>query len=115
MADLLTAASILLFILFSMYILFYEDIMDLFREYGNKISQDDTYKKEIYTEYDIYLFKKSTDVRNSKICPLLFASFIIAIIFTPKLIGLFHEINFHLQDYDTIKAAFIAIVLFMWI
>lgn len=109
MSDLLSASSLLLAILTTLYALFYSSIhefLDIIPE-RHKIDNKANHKKGI-------------EIRNTKIFPILFASIILSLIFIPEAIKIIREcfhiittVNRNSIEYDTVKTTYIAVTTFM--
>jgi hypothetical protein len=109
MSDLLSASSLLLAILTTLYALFYSSINEFLDiiPMSHKID-------------NIASHKKGIDIRNTKIFPILFASITLSLIFIPDAIKILRESFLIIKtvdrdniEYDTVKTTYIAVTIFM--
>ena len=109
MSDLLSAISLLLAIITTLYTLFYSSIY----EFLNLVPK--THKVDNITNY-----RKGIEIRNSKIFPILFSSITLSLIFIPETIkilidsyNIIKTVDKDYIKYDTIKTTYIAVTIFM--
>lgn len=109
MSDLLSASSLLLAILTTLYALFYSSI----NEFLDIVPKP--HKVDNKTNY-----RKGIEIRNTKIFPILFASITLSLIFIPDAIKLIKDsyyiiktVNWDSIEYDTVKTTYIAVTIFM--
>lgn len=109
MSDLLSASSLLLAILTTLYALFYSSI----NEFLDIVPKP--HKIDNKTNH-----KKGLEIRNTKIFPILFASITLSLIFIPEAIKIIREslhviktVDRNNIQYDTVKTTYIAVTTFM--
>ena len=105
MSNLLSASSLLLAILTTLYALFYSSInefLDIIPK-PHKVDNKANHKKGI-------------EIRNTKIFPILFASISLSLIFIPDAIKIFRDsylFDRNNIEYDTVKMTYITVTVFM--
>ena len=111
MSDLLSASSLLLAILTTLFSTHYSSIIEVLNFEPNNFKEDD---KINYT--------LATSVLRTKLIPLLFASVSITLIFIPQSVKVvktnidyFTSLGYEKLDYDTISTSYIAVTVFMFI
>lgn len=109
MSDLLSASSLLLAILTTLYSLFYSSINEFI---GIKPSLHKADNKKDY--------ESGKEIRNTKILPILLSSIILSAVFIPEAVNIIYEsfrlIKLHGFDgvyYDTVKTTYIVVTLFI--